>query len=72
MRLASSFHADRYRANDPDRKFTISVVWVKHLRPRFLAQKIWCEHCLALGFRARATRVEQRRAPGAYSTLTLH
>jgi hypothetical protein len=45
MRPALSFHADRYRANDPDRKFTMSAVWVIYghafWHKRFGASIVW-------------------------------
>lgn len=58
-----TWHRDSYRSSDPDRRFTMSALWVKQLRPRYLAANPWCAHCLALGLNTVATSVDHIQRP---------
>lgn len=51
-------HADRYRRDDPDRKFLQSREWREHIRPAQLAREPLCRHCLALGRFTEADEVD--------------
>lgn len=42
-------HADRYRSDDPDRKFLQSREWRERFRPRQLSLEPLCRFCIALG-----------------------
>ena len=62
-------HPDRYRADDPDRKFLQSRVWREKLRPWQLAHMPLCEHCQALGRTVPATQVDHIKRPKGDSHL---
>lgn len=56
-------HADRYRKDDPDRKFLQSRVWREHIRPAQLAREPLCRFCLALGRFTEADEVDHIERP---------
>lgn len=42
-------HADRYRADDPDRRFLQSREWRERIRPLQLSREPFCRFCVAMG-----------------------
>lgn len=54
---------DRYRKDDPDRKFLQSRRWRERIRPAQLAREPLCEFCKLLGFVQRADSVDHIRRP---------
>lgn len=57
-------YADRYRADDPDRRFLQSREWRERIRPRQLSNFPFCSFCLALGHIAPlATQVDHITRP---------
>jgi 5-methylcytosine-specific restriction protein A len=63
--------SDRYRKDDPDRKFLQSRRWRERLRPRQLERQPLCVHCKLLGIVRRATEVDHiQRSYGDPELLT--
>jgi hypothetical protein len=56
-------HADRYRADDPDRRFLQSREWRERIRPRQLRHEPLCTFCIALGEIKIAEQVDHIRRP---------
>ncbi|MCG6115218.1 MAG: HNH endonuclease [Mesorhizobium sp.] len=56
-------YADRYRADDPDRKFLQSRVWREKIRPAQLAREPLCRFCAALGYLKEARHVDHITRP---------
>jgi 5-methylcytosine-specific restriction enzyme A len=56
-------YADRYRADDPDRKFLQSREWRERIRPRQLSRQPLCEHCKALERTVIAEHVDHVQRP---------
>ncbi len=54
---------DRYRKDDPDRKFLWSRVWRERIRPAWLAEHPLCEFCLLLGQTVPATEIDHVKRP---------
>lgn len=51
-------YADRYRKDDPDRKFLMSREWRERLRPAILEQQPLCVFCEKLGRLKAATQID--------------
>src|SRR5262245_27161448 len=58
INMSSLKHPDKYRADDPDRKFLQSREWRERIRPRQLGNQPACEHCLLMGYVAIAESVD--------------
>ncbi|MEC9342735.1 MAG: hypothetical protein VYD64_02700 [Pseudomonadota bacterium] len=56
-------HCDKYRANDPDRRFLQSREWRERIRPRQLAAEPLCRFCAALGQIEPAAHVDHIKRP---------
>lgn len=56
-------YADRYRKDDPDRRFLQSREWRERIRPRQLIRQPLCEHCQALGRAVVADQVDHVKRP---------
>lgn len=62
-------HADRYRADDPDRKFIQSREWRERIRPAQLRREPLCRFCMALGQVNTAEQVDHIKRPRGDRTL---
>ncbi|KQT04143.1 HNH endonuclease signature motif containing protein [Rhizobium sp. Leaf386] len=56
-------YADRYRRDDPDRKFLQSREWREDIRPRQLDREPLCRFCRAIGITKPADQVDHIKRP---------
>ena len=62
-------YADRYRRDDPDRRFLQSREWREKIRPSQLAREPLCRFCRALGHVTLAEQVDHITRPRGDRTL---